>query len=109
MDTLEIVPVVKKAVFEVFDFEDEAKLMMDAGSISISSTLRKHDGCPVRIRVDAGDEETFIKVVTANHGYETRVFTDSLTPELLERYLRRGNEEINYELEFEARQAARGK
>lgn len=109
MDTLEIVPEVKKLVFEIFEFEDEAKLMMDAGSISISSSLRMHDGCPVRIRVSAGDEETFIKVVTANHGYETRVFTDSLTPELIERYLRKGNEEINYELQLEARQAARGR
>lgn len=107
METLEIVPVVKKAVFEIFDLEDEAKLLMDAGSISISSSLRMHDGCPVRIRVDAGDEETFIKVVTANHGYETRVFTDTLTPELIERYLRKGNEELTYELDFEERLAAR--
>lgn len=108
METLEIVPVVKKATFEIFDFEDEAKLMMDAGSISISSTLRMYNGCPVRIRVSAGNEETFIRVVTANHGYETRVFTDTLTPELIERYLRKGNEEITYELEFEEKQAARG-
>lgn len=107
MDTLEIVPVIKQAVFEIFELEDGAKMMMDAGSISISGNWDIHGGNRLTVRVHAGDEETFITAATYNHQYTTRVFTDTLTPELLERYLRRGKEELKNELDFEVKLAAR--
>lgn len=111
MDTFDVVKQAKRLVFEVFDLEDEVKFIMDAGSISISGMLQMHIGCSVRIRVDAGDEETFIKVIAegnAKHEYATRVFTDTLTPELLERYFQAAQEELTYQLDMEVKQATRG-
>jgi hypothetical protein len=114
METLEIVPVAEKIALDVFQVThaNDAEIHQDAGSITmylpvlIDNDLERS----VKVRIDAGDEETFIRIGARGKAipeYETRVFTDTLTPELLERYLRHGRSEVVYELEFELKVAYR--